>query len=187
MFWRLEFMVYFVLFLGLRSTRPATDKLSYCTDRLTITSTATTVNFFVIPTLIHIYITDEIFYLKIYNSKETSPRYTARYFKSIHLNLSSRWPDSTKGHKNIQHLNRRIFTTDSTRPLSLKRLNQIGFYPNPQSYRHWNLTEIPPQSLCVYCKRFRSINVNYLSYPELNEICYEITCPRYISNMKLLN
>jgi len=62
-----------------------------------------------------------------------------------------------KGHKNIQHLNRLIFTTVITRPLSLKRLNQIGFHPNPQSYRHWNLTEIPSQSLCVYCKRFRSI------------------------------
>jgi predicted amidophosphoribosyltransferase len=144
-------------FLRLRSTRPATNRLNYCRGRLT---TANTVNCIVIPTLIHIYITEELLYSQIYNWKETSQRNLARYFEPIHLNLSSRWTDSMKGHRHIQHLNRRIFTTVSTRPLSLKRLNQIGFHHNPQSYRHWNLTEIPPQSLCVYCKLFRSINVN---------------------------
>jgi hypothetical protein len=169
-------MVCFVSFLDLRSTRPATNSLSYHTGRLTI---ANIVNIFVIPPLKHTHITDEIFYFKMYNLKKTSPP----YFKSIYLNLWSRWTESMKGQKNIQHLNSGIFTTFSTRPFSLKRLNQIGFHPNPQSHRHWNLTEIPPQSLCVYCKHFRSINVNYLSHSELNEIYYEITCPRYISNM----
>jgi hypothetical protein len=176
------FMVYFVLFLGLSSSRPVTSRLSYCTGRLTTTNTTASAIFFVNPTLMHIYIMDDLVYLKMYKSKETLPRYPSRYFKSIHLNLSSRWTDSVKGHKNIQHLSRRISPTFSTRPLSLKRLNQRGFHPNPQSCRHWNLTEIPPQSLCVYCEGFTSINVNYLSLPELNEIHYETARPRCISN-----
>jgi len=47
--------VFCSFFLGLRSVRPATKRPIHCTGRLTIANTVTTVSFFVIPTLIHIY------------------------------------------------------------------------------------------------------------------------------------